>query len=200
MIHTCLRSDTDLFFTFFLCDSYPLYGKETAKSNILVLLFQDVQMRKSSQTSYWNGTEKEFIECSFNMHLAHNIVATQMLTDCQPWLKLITMVEKHCEVSCSKCFRRCPDQYWKHLESIGMDQISSCVTKRRTFLSIDFCFPGQNCTLNKDDQRTFHISSMALHLLAPQHQLASSVIHRVSIILMNRCFGMVMIGTCCQYS
>lgn len=128
-----------------LCDSYPLYGKVTAKSNILVVLFQDVQMRKPSQTSCWNGKEKEFIKYSFDMHLTYNIVATQMLTVCQPWLKLNMMVDKHCEVSCSKCLRRCrDDQNWQHLRVNRKGQISSSVTKRRTSLSMDFCFSGQN--------------------------------------------------------
>jgi len=46
------------FFTFFLRDICPLDGKATARSGFVVPLFQDDQMRKPSQTFYWNGKEK----------------------------------------------------------------------------------------------------------------------------------------------
>lgn len=50
------------FFTvLFLCDNYWLYGKETAKSAILVLLFQDVKLEIQAKHLTGMGGEKNLL-------------------------------------------------------------------------------------------------------------------------------------------
>lgn len=53
------------FFTVFLCDNYLLYGKETAKPTILVLLFQEVQIEIQANHLTGMGVEQNLL----NAHL-----------------------------------------------------------------------------------------------------------------------------------
>lgn len=84
VIHICLRMiliySVKFFTVLFLDGNYPLYGKETGKSAILVLLFQNVQLE--IQAKHLTGMRGE--NNLLNAHLK-GIVAQQSSHSSHDW-------------------------------------------------------------------------------------------------------------------